>query len=346
MLNLRFTLDLGWRAGRMHLTRSRERVGAYLARRTMAAVPLLLGVLTLVFLLVQLAPGDPFRLEPASGVSRGAERTLRRAFEADRPLPTRYAIWLEGFLTGDLGTSYIYHRPVSALLREAAGNTLVLAGLATLFQFLLGTAAGLLAAGSRRAWLDRALAGLSSLAYSVPSFWLGLVLVWIFSVRLGWLPVSQMHSIDAAEHSRAWRAVDFLRHLLLPCLALTLPSAGGIALYVREEVRARLGRPFARSARARGIGERAVVLHALKSALLPLVNMLGLALPGILGGSVVLEVLYAWPGMGRLAYQAVLAKDEPLVLGCAWVTSVLVVAGSMLADLLSAWVDPRTREAA
>ena len=313
----------------------------------MAAVPLLLGVLTLVFILVQAAPGDPFRFEPAAGVSGTAEQALRRAFDADRPLPARYFGWLRGFLTGDLGISVTYHRPVSDLLREAATNTLALTGFALLLQFLLGTAGGLAAAGSRKLWLDRLLTGLSSLAYSVPSFWLGLALVWLFSVRLGWLPVSQMRSVDAAEHSGVWRAVDFLRHLALPCAALTLPSAGGIALYVREEVRARLSRAFVRSARARGIGEPSIVLrHSLKSALLPIVTLFGLALPGLLGGSVVLEVLFAWPGMGRLAYQAVLAKDEPLVLGCAWVTSVLVVAGSIVADLLSAWVDPRARDAA
>ena len=322
-------------------------MGAYLARRTMAAVPLLLGVLTLVFLLVQAAPGDPFRFEPASGVSGAAQRTLRRAFDADRPLVARYVDWMRGFLVGDLGVSFTYRRPVSDLIREAGANTIVLAGLATFLQFLLGTAAGLAAAGSRRRWVDRSLTGLSSLVYSLPSFWLGLALVWLFSVRLGWLPVSQMHSVDAAEHSPGWRLVDFLRHLALPCLALTLPAAGGIALYVREEVRALLGRAFVQSARARGIGEKALVMrHSLRSALLPVVNLFGLALPGILGGSVVLEVLFAWPGMGRLAYQAVLAKDEPLVLGCAWVTSVLVVVGSMMADLMSSWVDPRAREEA
>ena len=322
-------------------------MAAYLVRRTMAAVPLLLGVLTLVFLLVEVAPGDPFHFEPASGVSGTAQKTLRRAFDSDRPLAARYVDWMRGFLTGDLGISFTHHRPVSELLREAGENTLALAGLATLLQFLLGTAAGLAAAGSRRRWVDRSLAGLSSVVYSLPSFWLGLALVWVFSVRLGWLPVSQMHSVDAAEHSPAWRLVDFLRHLFLPCLALTLPAAGGIALYVREEIRARLGRAFVQSARARGVEEKTLVLrHSLRSALLPLVNLFGLALPGILGGSVVLEVLFAWPGMGRLAYQAVLAKDEPLVLGCAWVTSVLVVAGSVMADLLSAWVDPRAKEEA
>ena len=311
----------------------------------MTAVPLLLGVLTLVFLLVQVAPGDPFRLEPAAGVSGSAQRTLRHAFDADRPLAARYLDWMKGFLVGDLGVSFTYRRPVSELIREAGTNTIVLAGLATLLQFLLGTAAGVAAAGSRRGWVDRFLTGLSSLAYSLPSFWLGMALVWLFSVRLGWLPVSQMHSVDAAEHSPVWRLVDFLRHLALPCLALTLPAAGGIALYVREEVRSQLGGAFVQAARARGIGEKAIVMrHSLRGALLPLVNLFGLALPGILGGSVVLEVLFAWPGMGRLAYQAVLAKDEPLVLGCAWVTSVLVVAGSLMADLMSSWVDPRAGE--
>ncbi len=319
-------------------------MAGYLARRTLAAVPLLLGALTLVFLLIQAAPGNPFGSEPAAGVSRRAEEIHRRAFGADRPLASRYLAWLEGFLSGELGISFTHRRPVAELIAESAGNTLLLSGCALVLQFVLGTLAGSLAAATRRSWVDRLLTAGSSVAYSLPSFWLALALVWLFAVQLGWLPVSQMHAVDAAEHGALWRWLDALRHLALPCLALAIPGAGGISLFVREMVRGGLARPHVRAARARGVAYAAVVLrHALRGSMSPLVSLLGLSLPGILGGTVVLEVLFAWPGMGRLAYQAVLAKDEPLVLGCAWVTAILVVTGSLMADLLGAWADPRVR---
>ena len=274
-----------------------------------------------------------------------AAEHLRQIFGAERSLPERYLSWLAGFFSGDLGISFSHRRSVAELLGEAVGNTFALAGTAILLQFLLGTAAGVAAAAGRSRWLDRGIAVGASLIYSLPSYWLALALVWLFSVRLGWLPVSQMHSIDAADLGAWSRLLDSLRHLVLPCLSLALPAAAGIALYVREEVRDSLWREFVRTARARGVGERQVILrHSLSHALLPVVNLFGLALPGIVGGSVVLEVLFAWPGMGRLAYQAVLSRDEPLILGCTWLASLFVVAGSLAADLLSAWVDPRVRE--
>jgi len=316
-----------------------------MGRRILAVVPLLVGILTLVFLLVQMAPGDSFSLEPGAGTSPHAAEHLRRIFGADRPLPERYLAWMAAFFGGDLGVSFSFRRPVGELLKEAVGNSLVLAGLAVFLQFLLGVAVGVAAGASRSRRLDRAIAIGASLVYSLSSYWLALGLVWLFAVRLGWLPVSQMHSLDADSVSGWRRFLDTIRHLVLPCLSLTLPSAAGIALYVREEVRSSLTREFIRRVRARGLREREVVLrHGLSSAMLSVVNLLGLALPGIAGGSVVLEVLFAWPGMGRLAYQAVLSRDEPLILGCTWIASLLVVAGSLLADLLSAWADPRIRE--
>jgi peptide/nickel transport system permease protein len=303
------------------------------------------GVPTLVFILVELAPGNPFSLEPGAGVGSLAAERLREALGAGRPLPVRYLSWLRGFLTGDLGNSFNFRRPVVDLLRETMGNTLLLAGLALILQFILGTAAGILAASRPSRWLDRTLTGAAGLVYSIPSYWLGLALVWIFSVKLGWLPVSQMRSLDAASLPTAERLLDLLRHLALPCIALTLPAAAGIALFVREELKAVLARPFVRAALARGATRREVVLrHGLGGALVSLASLLGLALPGLVGGSAVLEVLFAWPGMGRLAYEAVLGRDEPLILGCAWLGSVTVIAGSLAADLLASCVDPRIRE--
>ena len=319
---------------------------SFVARRCFSALPLLVGILTLVFVLVEAAPGDPFQIEPGAGVSRGAAAHLREIYRTDRPFLQRYLAWLEGFLSLDLGVSLSYREPVARLLRGALGNTLWLAGAALALEFLLGTAAGVAAAGWPRHGIDRMVGGAATVLYSVPSFWLALVLVYLLSVRLGWLPASQMRSIDAPALEAGPRLVDLARHLVLPCLSLALPSAAGIALYVRQELKDLLGRPFVRFALARGAGRGGIVLrHALKNALLPVVNLFGVALPGLVGGSVVIEVLFAWPGMGRLAYQAVLARDTPLVLGCVWVASVAVVAGSLLADLLSALLDPRVREA-
>lgn len=319
---------------------------SFTARRLLTAVPLLWGVLTLVFLIIQAVPGDPFQADQWAGAGPGAEVRLREAFGADRPMAARYLSWLGQLLTGDLGVSFSFRRPVSALLEDAVLNTLLLAGLALVLQFIAGTAAGLVAARARRRWVDRSIVGCATVLYSVPTFWLGLVLAWLVSVHLGWLPASQMRSIDAASMDAPHRLADLLLHLLLPCLSLTLPAAGGITLYVREELRALLHQDYMRNARARGVTERAtVVRHGLKNALLPVVNLLGTALPALVGGSVVIEVLFAWPGMGGLAYQAVLSRDEPLILGCTWIASVAVIVGSLIADLLSAAIDPRVREA-
>ena len=316
-------------------------MSVYLLRRCLAAVPLLLGILTLIFLLLHLVPGRPFVLEPGAGARPGAADHLRELFGTDRPLLERYLGWLGGVARGDLGVSWSLRVPVARAVAEAMVRTVVLAGAAIVLQFALGTAAGLAAAASRGP-VDRLVSALAGVLYSVPSYWLGLLLVALFAVHLGWLPVSQMHDSEAAALGVWARALDALRHLILPALALALPAAGGIALFVRDEVRAELGRGFVRAARSRGLRPGQVILrHGLWRALPAVATLLGLALPGLVSGSVVIEVLFAWPGMGRLAYQATLARDEPLVLGCAWAAALLVIAGSLAADFLLAAIDPR-----
>ncbi len=323
-----------------------SRVTGFVLRRLLSVLPLVWGTATLVFLLVEVAPGDPFDTLREPGVSPSTAIRLHEAFGADRPFLDRYVDWLEGLLHGDFGTSWSYRQPAAGLIREAALNTLTLAGPALILQFALGLAAGFVAARSRGGFADRGMSAAAAALYSVPSFCLALPLTWLLAVRLRWLPVSQMHSLDAATLSALPRLLDTVRHLVLPCLALVLPTAAGIALYVRDQVRAALDLGFVSAARARGLGWRQAELrHALRAALLPVVALFGLAIPGILGGSVAIEVLFAWPGLGRLAYQAVLARDTPLILGCTCVASVLVVAGGLLADLLSAALDPRAREA-
>lgn len=313
-------------------------------RRLVAAVPLVWGVATLVFLLSQAAPGRAFHELEGPGAEPGAAAHLRELLGADRPIWDRYVAWLRGSVTGDLGTSFSLRSPVSGLLRDGVVNSFCLAGIALALQFLLGIAVALLACWWTGGWLDRVLVACASCLYSVPSFCLGIVLVGIFSLHFGWLPASQMHSIDADRLSTWSRWVDGLRHLLLPALTLSLPAAGGIALYLREQIRALATRTFLVAARSRGAGRGRLLAHAGRNALLPLVTLLGLSLPGLVGGAAVVEVLYAWPGMGRLAYHAVLARDEPLILGCTLVASIAVVLGSLAADLAAAAVDPRVRE--
>jgi peptide/nickel transport system permease protein len=323
-----------------------SRVTGFVLRRLLSVLPLVWGTATLVFLLVEASPGVPFDSLREPGVSPRTAIRLHEAFGADRPFLDRYVDWLEGLLHGDFGTSWSYRQPAAGLIREAALNTLTLAGPALILQFALGLAAGFVAARSRGGFADRGMSAAAAALYSVPSFCLALPLTWLLAVRLRWLPVSQMHSLDASTLSALPRLLDTVRHLVLPCLALVLPTAAGIALYVRDQVRAALDLGFVSAARARGLGWRQAELrHALRAALLPVVALFGLAIPGILGGSVAIEVLFAWPGLGRLAYQAVLARDTPLILGCTCVASLLVVAGGLLADLLAAALDPRAREA-
>lgn len=317
-----------------------------MARRVLSSIPLVWAAATLVFLLAEVAPGDPFDRLREPGVSVKTAARMHEAFGTDRPFLVRYAEWLGGLLRGDLGTSWSYRQPAAGLIRQAACNTLVLAGPALVLQFALGLAAGVSAARSRSGVADRGVSLVAAALYAVPSFCLALPLAWLLAVRLAWLPASQMHAIGAVDMPVSWRLLDTLRHLVLPCLALVLPAASGIALYVRDQMRATLGRGFVSAARARGLGSRQAELrHALRAALLPVTALFGLAIPGLLGGSVAIEVLFAWPGLGRLAYQAVLARDVPLILGCTCLSSILVAAGGLAADLAAAALDPRTREA-
>jgi peptide/nickel transport system permease protein len=317
-------------------------VSRLIIRRLLAAIVVAWGVATLAFVLVQLVPGRAFDELSVPGLPAHAADRLRVLFGADRPVAVRYIDWIGGLLRGDLGFSLQLRRPVGELVAEALGNTLALTGLALVVQVVAGTALGAAVALTRRTWIDRAASGTAALLYSLPSFWVGLLLVAAFSIALPWLPVSQMRSIDVEGAGRAAKLGDAIRHLVLPCAALALPMAAGMSLYVRDEMRAVLARPFVTAARARGAGPARVALgHALRDALLPVVQIVGLSIQGVVAGSVVVEVLFAWPGMGRLAYDALLARDEPLVLGCTLVGSVAVVLGGLLADLASALLDPR-----
>jgi peptide/nickel transport system permease protein len=221
----------------------------------------------------------------------------------------------------------------------------LLAGVALIIQYLAGLGLGIAAARRAGTRTDHLLRAGSVLLYALPVFWTGLMALSLFSFRLHWLPGGLMHSINAAELGLAARLLDLLRHLLLPSLILAIAAAGATVRFTRNSVLEVLGRDYIRTARAKGLTEKRVIwVHALRNAATPLVQLLGLSLPFLLSGSLIVEVVFAWPGLGRLAWESVLSRDYPVILATTALSGVLVIAGNLLADLCQAGLDPRVRE--
>lgn len=318
---------------------------AWLVRRLAASAAIVFAVVTLTFALVHLAPGRPFRSGGERVLDPSVFAEFERRFCLDCPLLLQYAAYLRAVARGDLGISYGQRRPVAHALRDAIPNTLVLAGAALVIDFLLGLAIGVYQAIRRNRLADVALSQTTLFLYSVPTFWLGLALVLVFAVGLGLFPAAGMH--DAAlPRSAAWpvRFVDLLWHLTLPALTLGIVGAAGTARYQRAALLEVLGQDFIRTARAKGAREwRVMRHHALRNALLPVITLFGLAFPFLLTGAVLIETIFSWPGMGRLAVDAIFRRDYPLVTATTMIAAIMVVLGNLLADVLYAVADPRIR---
>jgi peptide/nickel transport system permease protein len=305
-----------------------------------------LGVVTLTFLLLHIAPGDPVRrlLGPAAGP--GQIEAARHTLGLDRPLPAQYADWVGHAVRGDFGGSIAQGRPAAALLGEAWPATALLISLSIALSWLFGIAIGALQANTRRRWLDGWTSALTVALNAMPGYWLGLVLVMVFTYQLRWLPAFGAAGLDAEFLSGGARLADRLRHLVLPLTTLTLIGLGGSARFSRAAMRELRDAPFLNSARARGLGESRVVLrHQLRNALVPIVTLLGLSLPALFSGAVFVEAIFAWPGVGQVLVQAVQARDYPVVMAAATISAVLVVTGNLLAEFLATLADSRTRHA-
>ena len=323
---------------------------AYLIRRVLGAIPLLLGVATLIFIVLNLAPGDPTAYYVSPGVAPEVIEQVRRNFGLDQPLHIRYIRWMGAFLTGNFGYSFGQHRPVVDVILDALPNTLTLAGASLALVFLLGVAVGVLQAVRQHSAVDRVLSVASLFFYSMPSFWLGLMLMLIFALKAyewGWpiaLPPTGVTSIDYEFLSPGERILDRLRHMVLPVTTLTLVLAAGIARYTRGQMLEVVRQDYIRTARAKGLPERTVILkHALRNSLIPVVTLLGLYLPFLFSGAVFVEVIFAWPGMGRVIVDAIFERDYPVVMATSFFFAGMVVLGNLVADVLYAAVDPRIR---
>jgi peptide/nickel transport system permease protein len=326
---------------------------AYIVRRLLQAIPLVLGILTLVFIILQAAPGDPIAIYMHPSVSPEVLEQMRENYGLDQPVHVQYVRWLKNFLSGDFGVSVAQNRPIASILAERIPNTLLLSGTSLLLIFAIGIGLGIIQAVRQHSALDHTLTLGALFIYSMPSFWLGLMLIMIFAYKVHWVewwpealkfPASGMDSVNYEMLGSWGKFTDRLHHLVLPSIALGVSSAASVARYMRSSMLEVIRQDYIRTARAKGLPERKVILkHALKNALLPIITLLGLYLPFLFSGAVLVEVVFAWPGMGRAIYDAITQRDYPTVMATTFVFAVMVVIANLIADILYAAVDPRIR---
>jgi peptide/nickel transport system permease protein len=314
-------------------------VRRYVVRRLLLLIPVLLGVSVIIFMVLHLAPGDPAEIMLGSQATQADLERLRADLGLTQPLHVQYVHWLGLVARGDLGRSIWMKRPVLGEVLTRFKATLVLTGAALLLSTAGGLALGITSAIRPNSALDRLSAVASLFGASMPVFWLGIVLMVIFALWLGWLPASGMFAPYGGGDLR-----DLLLHLALPAVTLAAASVTIIARLTRSTMLETLGQDYIRTARAKGVVERAVVLrHGLKNALIPIVTVVGVQAGYLLGGAVLTETVFAWPGVGTLMVQGILARDFPLVQGCVLVVALSFVVINLAVDLLYAWLDPRIR---
>jgi peptide/nickel transport system permease protein len=317
-------------------------MGRYILRRILISIPVLFGITLVTFVLINLAPGDPVTgmIDPTLGdFSPEMVARERAKLGLDQPLPVQYALWLGRVVRGDLGYSLINRKPVSAMIGERVWNTLKLTLTALLISILVGIPVGIFSAVKQYSVLDYASTLFSFAAVSVPGFFLSLALIYIFALKLHWLPTSGMRTLG--EEPSLW---DQIKHMILPVTVLAVSAMAPLARYARSSMLEVLGQPYVNTARAKGVREWGAILrHAFPNALIPLVTVIGLRLPTLFAGSVIVEQIFHWQGMGTLNIWAVMNQDYTLLMGLNMIAAILVLVANQLADIAYAMVDPRIR---
>lgn len=317
----------------------------FIAQRLLQAFLLIAAVVVLNFALVHAAPGDPVETiaGASGGMSEELKAELRTSYGLDKPLPVQLGVYLARVVQLDLGYSYFFNLPVSGLIAERIPATLLLVVCSVLWAFLAGTALGVLAARKPNGWLSQAITVLSMVGFAAPVFWSGMMLVIIFAAVIPIFPISDMRSVDAS--GGGWRDVlDVAHHLVLPSVTLGLVYLAQYSRLARASMLEVLGADFIRTARAKGLAERFVLYkHALRNAVLPVITVLGLQFGNVMAGAILVETVFNWPGLGRLAFEAVLRRDYPTVLGVLLFSSVVVLVMNQLTDLAYRLVDPRIK---
>ena len=323
-------------------------------------IPMLIGISLISFFIMHLAPGDITSNEASFNprASEESRQKLREIYNLDKPVIVQYGLWLQRISKLDFGNSFSSHqRPVlweekdkngnitKGLIQEALPITLMINLLGILIIFSISIVLGTLASVRQNTWVDRSITLFVFIGFAIPGFWLALLLMYWTGVVNQWLPISGLHSPGYLNLSATAQFLDLLKHLALPVFISSLSGLAGISLYVRNGMLEVLNQDFITTARAKGINEKRVVfVHALKNAILPLITIVGLSIPGLIGGSVIAESIFAIPGMGKLFYDAVLMRDFPVIMGILTIGSFLTLIGNLIADLGYAWADPRVRK--
>jgi peptide/nickel transport system permease protein len=309
----------------------------FIVRRILEAIPLLFGVAILSFIFMQLAPGGPDALFAKNGRMTPEQlANIRHSMGLDRPAHEQLVAWILNILRGDLGLSYSQFRPVSTVIWEVFPNTFLLMAAGLLLSLVAALFFGILAARKPYGFFDNVTSFISYFGLAMPVFWFGLMLQLLFAVRLGWLPSAGMHSPEGGG------VLDLLRHLALPALTIGIGSIAGWSRYVRSSTVEEMSQDYVRSARAKGLSERRVMLgHVLRNSLIPLVTVVGIDVPLYLTGAVLTETVFSWPGMGRLFFDALTVRDYPILMGTLVLGAILIIIGNLIADLIYGLLDPR-----
>jgi peptide/nickel transport system permease protein len=322
-------------------------------------IPLLIGISLISFFIMHLAPGDITSNESAFNpkASEESRQKLREMYNLDKPVIVQYGLWLKRMATLDFGKSFASHqKPVfwqtidkdgnvtKGLIQEALPITLMINILGLAITLILSIPLGIIAARKYLGWQDRSITLFNFIGFSIPGFWLSLLLMYWLGVVNNWFPISGLHSLNYESLDTWGKIKDSLSHLFLPVIIPSITGLAGITLFVKNGMLDVLHQDYITTARAKGLAENKIIYkHALRNALLPLITIVGLSIPGLIGGSVIAETIFAIPGMGKLFYDAVLMRDFPVVMGILTIGSALTLIGNLIADVMYAWADPRVR---
>jgi len=319
----------------------------YIAKRLFFMIPLLFGITVICFTVMHLAPGSPTDLQTQMNPRASVEmkERLRAMYDLDKPLPEQYIRWVGKLAVLDLGVSFSTdRRPVADKILERLPITILLNVLSLLLILVVAIPLGVLSAVRQDSLFDRVAGVVVFIGFAVPTFWLALLLMILFGVHLGWLPISGIRSLNSEYLPPGMALWDLIRHLILPVLLAAFGGLAGLSRYMRANMLEVIRQDYILTARAKGLSERVVIYrHALRNALLPVITILGLSVPGLIGGSVIFETIFAIPGMGQLFYMAVMARDYPVVMGILFIGAVLTLFGNLIADVSYALADPRIR---
>jgi len=319
----------------------------YLLKRTVLMIPMLIGITVICFAVMHLAPGSPTDLQTQMNPRASAElkERLRAMYDLDKPLYVQYGLWLKRLAVLDLGKSFAPdRRPVAEKIGERLPVTISLNVLSLLLILVTAIPLGVLSAVHQGSWFDAAVSVFVFVGFAVPTFWLALLLMIFFGVDLGWLPISGLRSLNHEYLPPGAAFWDLIKHLVLPVGISAFGGLAGLSRYMRANMLEVIRQDYIMTARAKGLSEfRVIYVHALRNALLPVITILGLSIPGLIGGSVIFETVFAIPGMGQLFYMSVMARDYPTIMGILFIGAVLTLLGNLLADVAYAVADPRIR---